>query len=286
MVEVEEGRLGALEDHRLLAIERVPAELRGVGDVGLEPVAVVDVLLDHRVEVGTRIDHAAHRPLGRGLRLVARFLAQFAPLHRQFAQRLLLGLQRGADLRPQDLLVEQILHADAEPQRLVGVGEADPAARRPDRVLPQFRLTRGVEEHVVGHDQVRVGRQLQVRDADPGALQAVDLTQQHPRVDDDPVADHARLLGVEDPRRDQVEGERLAVTDDRVARVVASLVADDRGSPLGEQIGDLALALVAPLGADYDHAWHWLDSDGCERPVRLRPPTGRSGGGAARCYTR
>ena len=25
---------------------------------------------------------------------------------------------------------------------------------------------------------------------------------------------------------------------------------------LGEQIGDLALALVAPLGPDYDHAWH------------------------------
>jgi hypothetical protein len=121
---------------------------------------------------------------------------------------------------------------------------------------------------VVRHDQVRVRRQFQVGDADSGAFQPVDLAQQNPRVDDDPVADHTRLIGVQDPRRDQVEGERLTVADDRVAGVVAALVADDRGSPLGEQIRDLALALVAPLGADYDHAWHWLDSDGCARLVR------------------
>ena len=40
VVEVEQGRLGALEEHRAAGVERVPAEPRGVGDVGLEPVAV------------------------------------------------------------------------------------------------------------------------------------------------------------------------------------------------------------------------------------------------------
>jgi hypothetical protein len=139
---------------------------------------------------------------------------------------------------------------------------------RSDRVLPQFRLARGVEKHVVGHDQVRICRQFQVGDTDPGTLQPVDLAEQHARIDDDPVADHAGLIGVEDPRRDQVEGERLTAADDRVAGVVAALKADDGGSPLGEQIGDLALALVAPLGADYDHARHWLDSDVWGRRVR------------------
>src|SRR6202000_943540 len=109
------------------------------------------------------------------------------------------------------------------------------------------------------------------------SFQAIDLAQQHPWVDDDAVADHAGLVGVEDPRRDQVELELLAVADDRVAGVVAALVADDRCSPLGEQIRDLALALVAPLGADYDHAWHWLDSDVCGRRVRC----GRAPGAAA-----
>ena len=96
----------------------------------------------------------------------------------------------------------------------------------------------------------------QVADADPGPFEVVDLAQQHPRVDDDAVADHAGLVRVEDPRGDQVELVLLALADDRVAGVVAALEADDRARPLGEQVGDLALALVAPLGADYDHARH------------------------------
>ena len=40
--------------------------------------------------------------------------------------------------------------------------------------------------------------------------------------------------------------------DDRVAGVVAALVAHDHGDLLGEEVGGLALALVAPLEAD-DH---------------------------------
>ena len=49
-----------------------------------------------------------------------------------------------------------------------------------------------------------------------------------------------------------MELELLAVAHDRVAGVVAALEADDDVGPLGEQVGDLALAFVAPLGADYD----------------------------------
>ena len=44
--------------------------------------------------------------------------------------------------------------------------------------------------------------------------------------------------------------------DDRVAGVVAALEAHDRVAVLGEQVGDLALALVAPLGADDHDSWH------------------------------
>ena len=71
VVEVEQGRLGALEDDRLAGVERVPAEPRGVGDVGLEPVAEADVLLDHRVQVEARVRRVVHRLVGR--------LAAFAP---------------------------------------------------------------------------------------------------------------------------------------------------------------------------------------------------------------
>ena len=44
------------------------------------------------------------------------------------AQRQALGLHRGDDLLLEDLLVEQVLHADAQPGGLVGVAGADAAA--------------------------------------------------------------------------------------------------------------------------------------------------------------
>ena len=53
-----------------------------------------------------------------------------------------------------------------------------------------------------------------------------------------------------------MELELLAVADDRVAGVVTALEAHDRVGALGKQVGDLALALIAPLGAHYHHSWH------------------------------
>jgi orotidine-5'-phosphate decarboxylase len=45
---------------------------------------------------------------------------------------------------------------------------------------------------------------------------------------------------------------RLVADDQRVAGVVAALVPGDHVRPLGQEVDDLALALVPPLGAD-DH---------------------------------
>ena len=100
---------------------------------------------------------------------------------------------------------------------------------------------------------------LQAADVDAAALEPLDLVEQHLRVDHDAVADRAGQARVEDPRRDQVELELLAVAHDRVAGVVAALKADHEVGLLGEQVGDLALAFVAPLGAHYDYSWHRAD---------------------------
>ena len=77
-------------------------------------------------------------------------------------------------------------------------------------------------------------------------------------VDHAPGADDARLPLVEDPRRDVVELERLAAAEDRVARVGPALEPADHVRVLREQVDDLALALVAPLGADDDAGRHQL----------------------------
>ena len=171
-------------------------------------------------------------------------------------QRQALGLERGDDLLLEDLLVEQVLDADPEPRRLVGVARPDPAPRGPDLQLAELRLAGVVEQQVVGHDQVRVRRDPQRARVDATPAQLVELVGQHLRVDHHPVADHAQLAAVQDPRRDQMELPGLAVADDRVAGVVAALEADDGVGPLGEQVGHLPLALIAPLGADDHDSWH------------------------------
>ncbi len=104
---------------------------------------------------------------------------------------------------------------------------------------------------------------------DAAPPQLLELVGQHLGVDHDPVADHARLAGVKDPRGDQVELPRLAVADDRVAGVVAALKSDDRVGALGQEVRDLALALIAPLGADDHDSWH---AEVSVRGVRADPP--------------
>ena len=81
-------------------------------------------------------------------------------------------------------------------------------------------------------------------------FERVDFLDQDLRIDDHAVADDAELVRVQRAGRDQVEDGLLAVDDQRVAGVVAALEADDDIGVVGEQIDDLALALVAPLGAD------------------------------------
>src|SRR5205823_9808 len=80
---------------------------------------------------------------------------------------------------------------------------------------------------------------------------------QHLRVDHAAGADHA-LLALEDPGGNVLQLERLAVGDDRVARVRPAVVAADEIGMLGKQVDDLALALVAPLRAYNDGCGHQL----------------------------
>ena len=58
-----------------------------------------------------------------------------------------------------------------------------------------------------------------------------------------------------------VQGEPAVVVDDGVARVGSALKADDHVGLLGQHVGDLALALVAPVGA-YDRFYHSCDLRG------------------------
>ena len=234
VVDVEHRRLGTLEQHRPALVERPVEQQRGVGDHRPQPVGVRQQLLDHRVDR----DRATVVGLG---------------------QQLVLHVEGPLDLLGQDRLVEEVGDPDADAVDLVGVRRPDAAAGRADPVLAEEALGDLVDGGVVRRDDVRVGADHEAGHVDPSRLERVELPEQRLGRDHDPVADHAGAPGGEDPAGQQVGRELLAVDDDRVARVVAAAGADHEvdgvGTRLvlgGQQVGRLALALVAPLGSE-DH---------------------------------
>ena len=81
---------------------------------------------------------------------------------------------------------------------------------------------------------------------------ALDLVQQRPGIDHHAVADH-RQLALHHARRQQRELVDAVADHEGVAGVVAALEAHHHVGAVGQPVDHLALALVAPLGADHRH---------------------------------
>jgi len=109
-----------------------------------------------------------------------------------------------------------------------------------------------VERYVVGHDQVRVGGDEEAVAGHAARLQPVDLLEQDSRVDHDAVADDGSGLLRQHAGRQQVQGVAVLAYDDGMPGVVAALVSHHVVDVVTQQVGGLALALVAPLRA-HDH---------------------------------
>jgi len=68
------------------------------------------------------------------------------------------------------------------------------------------------------------------------------------------VSDYAAASCAQHATRDQLQDKLFAVDDDCVAGIVAAGVASHDGKILRQDIDDLALAFVTPLGADDDRS--------------------------------
>ena len=168
MVEVEQRRLGALEQHVLAGAQRLVDEQRRVADDRPQPLRVALVAVGDLLEV------------------------EALDLVDALEPDVLLG-ERDLDLLAQDLRVEHVLHADADARRLVGVRRADAAAGRADLEVAEPPLRRLVDRDVPRHDQVRVPGDDDDRGVDAARLELVELGDQHLRVDDAAGADHRDL---------------------------------------------------------------------------------------------
>jgi len=87
---------------------------------------------------------------------------------------------------------------------------------------------------------------------DAGVDESVELLQQPSEIDHGAVADHDAHVVAKNTRRHVVQRVAASLDGDRVARVGPALEACDHLEVLGQQVDDLALALVAPLATN-DH---------------------------------
>jgi hypothetical protein len=249
VVEVEQGALGALEQHALAASDRLPQHRPHVDDERSQALAEARVILD---DVG-RCGNLRPRP--------------------EQAAQALVGVTHPL---VEGAAVEQVAHAQPEAAGLVLVGGADATAGRADRTQPLLGQRLG--QLVIRQDDVRLGAHEQaLLESMAQGHEPVHLLEERGRVDHDAVADQAALVRAQDPGRHQVEDDGVAVDDHAVAGVRAALVARDQVVLGGEHVDDLALALVAPLGAEHHRARHVRRPGraGCRRPggtSPLRPP--------------
>ena len=116
------------------------------------------------------------------------------------------------------------------------------------------RLARLVDLDVERQDQrARFADEQARAHVDADRLEPLDLAEQVRRIDDHAVADVAGHAVAHDARGDQLQRRLHALDDQRVAGVVAALEAHHALRMVGQPVDHLALAFVAPLGADDDH---------------------------------
>ncbi len=162
-------------------------------------------------------------------------------------------LDGGLHLLRQLVRVHEVSHADRTAGDLVLVRRADAATGRADGLRARRHFARLIDGDVVRHDQRRGRRDLQARTHVHALLfQLGDFAHQRGGRQHHAVADQAERVIAQDARRDEVQDGLLALDDQRMARVVATLETRDGADTFGEEIDDLALALVAPLRAEND----------------------------------
>ena len=143
-------------------------------------------------------------------------------------------------------------------RHLVRVGRADALTGRAELLPAALALVESVDRDVPWHQEMRPVRDAQVAGADAVALEIRELFAEHLKIHDRAGADDAKRVRIEDARRHEMQLEGAVLVDDRVAGVVATLEADDHVRLLRQEVRDLALALVTPLGPDDGGHWHVL----------------------------
>ena len=191
------------------------------------------------------------------------------------AKRVVVRAQ-AVEQRPEIVELGEVADADRAAADLVLIGRADAAPGGADLARADGVLAQRVEVAVDRQDQ-RAGlgdHQHVRRDLDALLAHPLDLGLQRPRIEHHAVADHRRRAA-DDARWQQRQLVGLVADDERMAGVVAALEAHDHVGAARQPVDDLALAFVAPLGADDGDVSHVV-------PFLMCGPRGSRGRGVAR----
>ena len=156
MVDVEQGALGAFQQHGFAGLQRGVEQQPGVGDAVPETLRLFQQGVDHLV----RVQRLAVVDLD---------------------QDLVLEFQRGLDLVGQLLRVEHVGDPDPHAGDLVLVARPDTAAGGADLLAAHVALGDLVDGHVVGQQQVRVGGDQQLGGVDAAVFETFAVRRAAPR---------------------------------------------------------------------------------------------------------
>src|SRR5207253_1275701 len=132
-------------------------------------------------------------------------------------------------------------------------------------------LIQTVERDVPRHDEMRAVAYAQVRGGDPALLELSELATEEREIDDAPGTENANRIGIEYSTRHEMKLEGAVLVDDSVAGVVAALESDDHIRLLRQEVGDLALAFVAPLSTDDGRYRHVFECYPARCPATSAP---------------
>ena len=158
------------------------------------------------------------------------------------------------DLFAELVRVEQLVYLYADLCELVREERRYAGLRRAERRRAEALLLVGVEQDVVGHENLRPVADEHLR-TDPTRAHVLKLVHELGYVESDAVREDVRYVRIEDAGGQQVQCETPVLVYYRVPGVRSALKADDYIRLSCEHVRGLALAFVAPV-CSYDRSNH------------------------------
>ena len=97
-------------------------------------------------------------------------------------------------------------------------------------------------------DEVRQARHFQTCSGDSTRFKRINFFEECGEVNDNSVANHWRDGVIEDATGRQLQSVFLVANNNCVTRIVSALIASNDAVRCGEEVNDLGLAFIAPLG--------------------------------------